>query len=225
VFLKICGITRLVDARHAVEQGATALGFVLWPKSPRFVSNRKVAEIVAALPPSITTVGVFVNESPEGIALTMERTGLTVVQLHGDEPAPYARALRWPIWRAVTLDTADDVFAEWSAETTFLVDAADPDKRGGTGQVVEWTKAAPLARRRRIVLAGGLTPDNVQAAIREVQPYGVDVSSGVEDAPGLKDPKKVALFLERARRVMAELYATEMRKRLDISKRRKRIVN
>ena len=215
MLLKICGITRLVDARHAIDEGATALGFILWPQSPRFVSNRKVAEIVAALPPSVVTVGVFVNQSPEGIALTMERTGLTTVQLHGDESAAYASALEWPIWRSVTLEASDDCFEMWPADTTFLVDAADPERRGGTGQSVDWTKAAALARRRHVVLAGGLTPDNVEAAIYAVNPYGVDVSSGVEDEPGVKNAKKVTRFLTHARRAMADLQNREQRKRME----------
>ena len=207
MFLKICGITRLVDARHAVEQGATALGFVLWPKSPRFVSNRKVAEIVAALPPSVTTVGVFVNESVDGIALTMKRTGLTAVQLHGDESAAYAQQLQWPIFRSVTLETANAVAAEWPAGATLLLDAADPDRRGGTGESVNWSKAAAIARRRPTVLAGGLTPDNVREAILTVHPHGVDVSSGVEDVPGIKNAKRVASFLTRAQDAMRYLRA------------------
>jgi phosphoribosylanthranilate isomerase len=213
VFLKICGITRLVDARHAVEHGATALGFVLWPKSPRFVSNRKVAEIVAALP-GVLTVGVFVNQPPELIALTMEETGLTTIQLHGDERAAGAGALRWPILRSVTLDSVDEVFEAWPKETTFLIDASDPVRRGGTGQAVDWTRAAKLAQRRKVILAGGLSPDNVAEAIAAVQPYGVDVSSGVEDAPGLKNPAKVRTFLTRARLAAAEFEDQERRKRM-----------
>lgn len=205
--MKICGITRLIDARHAIEHGATALGFVLWPQSPRFVSNRKVAEIVAALPASVMTVGVFVNQPPEEIVMTMERTGLTTAQLHGDEPAAYANLLRSPlssIWKSVTLEKADEAFEMWPAETTFVLDAADPVRRGGTGQIVDWAEAAVLARRRNVVLAGGLTPDNVGDAIVAVHPFGVDVSSGVEDAPGLKNAKKVTRFLANARK--AEQY-------------------
>lgn len=205
MFLKICGITRLADAKHAIDQGATALGFVLWPRSPRFVSDRQVAEIVAALPSSVVTVGVFVNQPPELIAMTMERTSLTMVQLHGDEPSTYAAVLSWPILRSVSLDTSDGMVEAWPAETTFLVDAFDPERRGGTGQAVDWTKAAVLARLRRTVLAGGLTPDNVEEAIALVNPYGVDVSSGVEHAPGVKDAKKVARFLLNAQKGMARV--------------------
>lgn len=204
MFLKICGITRLADAKHAIDEGATALGFILWPKSPRFISSRQVAEIVAALPGSIVTVGVFVNQPPELISLTMEETGLTTVQLHGDELAASAKSFAWPILRSVTLDSFDDVSGAWPEDTTFLVDAADPERRGGTGQAVDWTRAAAVARRRRLVLAGGLTPDNVEEAIVAVHPWGVDVSSGVEESPGLKSAKKVTRFLANARK--AERY-------------------
>ena len=190
------------DAQHAAEHGATALGFVLWPQSPRFVSDRMVAEIVATLPDSMKTVGVFVNESPEGIALTMQRTGLNMVQLHGDEPNTYASHLAWPIVRSVTLDTSAAIVSEWPVETTLLLDAADPERRGGTGQAVDWAKAATLARRHRVVLAGGLTPENVGEAIAAVRPYGIDVSSGVEDAPGLKNAEKVSRFLANALKAM-----------------------
>jgi len=206
VFLKICGITRSSDATYAVEHGATALGFVLWPRSPRFVSDAQVAEIVATLPPSVTTVGVFVNASPESIALTVKRTGLQMVQLHGDEPSTYATVLTWPILRSVTLDATDGMVESWPAETTFLVDASDPERRGGTGQAVDWTRAASLAQLRRTVLAGGLTADNVEEAIAAVRPYGVDVSSGVEDAPGVKNAERVARFLANAQRAMARLH-------------------
>lgn len=202
MFLKICGITSADAALYAVEQGATALGFVLWPRSPRFVQREDVARIVAQLPATVTTVGVFVNESSDEIARTMERTSLTAIQLHGDEPAAYGGALAWPIVRSVTLETASTIALEWSEDTTLLLDAADPDRRGGTGEQVDWDAAAALARKRRVVLAGGLTPENVAEAIARVRPYGVDVSSGVEDAPGVKNPDKVARFLAYARKAM-----------------------
>jgi len=202
VFLKICGITSLEDAAHAVEHGATALGFVLWPRSPRFVQRDDVARIVAHLPATVTTVGVFVNESSEEIARTMERTNLTAIQLHGDEPPSYGHALAWPILRSVTLETAARIAREWSDDTTLLLDAADPERRGGTGQQVDWEAAAELAGIHRVVLAGGLTPGNVAGAIARVHPYGVDVSTGVEDAPGVKNADKVSQFLAYARKAM-----------------------
>ena len=200
--MKICGITNLDDAAHAVAEGATALGFVLWPRSPRYVARDAVARIVAQLPATVTTVGVFVNESSDEIARTMERTNLTAVQLHGDEQGEYANELAWPILRSVTLATVPGVVAGWSEDTILLLDAADLERRGGTGQQVDWERAATLARKRRVVLAGGLTPVNVADAIAIVRPYGVDVSSGVEDAPGVKNPEKVAQFLSAARNAM-----------------------
>ena len=199
MFVKVCGITRLTDALYAVEQGATALGFIFWPRSPRAVNPERAAEIVAELPSSVTTFGVFVNEPIEGIRAMVAKTGITAVQLHGDEPPAYADALEWPLIRAVDADEVEDACGAWSAQTLLLLDTIDPVRRGGTGVPVDWTLAAGVARRRRIVLAGGLTPDSVSTAIHAVRPYGVDVSSGVESSPGVKDFGKVARFIANAR--------------------------
>jgi phosphoribosylanthranilate isomerase len=199
VFLKVCGITRLTDALHAVNHGATALGFVFWPRSPRFVTPEAAADIVAELPSTVMAVGVFVNESIDGIRSVAGRVRLSTVQLHGDEPPAYADGLAWPILRSVTLESARSALDAWAPETMWLLDAADLERRGGTGQTVDWMEAAALAREHQVVLAGGLTPENVGEAIRSVQPYGVDVSSGVEESPGVKDFGKVARFLENAR--------------------------
>jgi phosphoribosylanthranilate isomerase len=199
MFVKICGITRLTDALYAVEQGATALGFIFWPRSPRAIGPERAAEIVAELPSSITTFGVFVNEPIEGIRAMVAKTGITAVQLHGDEPPAYADALEWPLIRAVDADDVEDACGAWSEQTLLLLDTIDPVRRGGTGVPVDWTLAAGVARRRRIVLAGGLTADSVSTAIHAVRPYGVDVSSGVESSPGVKDFGKVARFISNAR--------------------------
>jgi phosphoribosylanthranilate isomerase len=199
MLVKVCGITRVIDARQAVEEGVDALGFVFWPKSPRYIAPERAAEIVSMLPARVCAVGVFVNESVDGIADVVARSGVGTVQLHGDEPPDYATALAWPVWRAVTVDNAEAAARVWPAETMLLVDASDRERRGGTGTVVDWPRAATIARIRRVILAGGLTPDNVDEAIRVVQPYGVDVSSGVEEAPGVKNSDKVARFLARAR--------------------------
>jgi phosphoribosylanthranilate isomerase len=203
MFLKVCGITRLTDALHAVQHGATAIGFVFWPKSPRCVGPERAAEIIAELPSNVTTVGVFVNEPVVGIRQVVAAAGLTMVQLHGDEPPAYADALPVPLLRSVTLDEVPDVFDDWPAGTAWLLDAADPVRRGGTGKTVDWQRAAAAARDRQVVLAGGLTPENVAEAIGIVRPFGVDVSSGVEAAPGVKDFAKVARFLENAKRAFA----------------------
>jgi phosphoribosylanthranilate isomerase len=197
--LKVCGMTRVEDAQHAVAHGATAIGFVFWPRSPRHVSPDQAAAIVAKLPRSVMTVGVFVNETFDDVQAVVERTGIAVVQLHGDERAAGVSALRVPVIRSLTLDNADAVGQEWPAGTTFLLDAADPVRRGGTGRRVDWKSAADVAARRRVILAGGLTAENVADAIAQVRPWGVDVSSGVEASPGVKNPDAVAAFLASAR--------------------------
>lgn len=199
MFIKVCGITRAEDARHAAEHGATALGFVFWSRSPRHVSPEEAAAIIATLPADMMPVGVFVDESIETVRAVVEQTGIRAVQLHGDETPDYAQTLGCPVLRAVRVDEASAEFGAWPAETMFLVDTVDPVRRGGTGVTVDWASAAALARGRRVVLAGGLTPGNVAEAIAAVRPFGVDVSSGVEAAPGIKDPDKVARFLANAR--------------------------
>ena len=199
LFVKICGITRLPDALHAVEHGANALGFVFWPQSPRYISPERAAAIIAALPSGVSAVGVFVNETVDGIKRVAAETGISAIQLHGDEAPTYAEALDWPVLRATTVEQIEQASAVWPTGTTFLIDTADPVRRGGTGRTVDWQQAASAARARRIVLAGGLTPDNVAEAVGMVRPFGVDVSSGVEDAPGVKNGDKVARFLASAR--------------------------
>jgi phosphoribosylanthranilate isomerase len=201
MFLKVCGITRLEDAEHAVACGATALGFVFWPRSPRYIAPEAAASIVARVPAGVTTVGVFVNEPVAGIRDAVRAAGVSTVQLHGDEPVSYAAALAQPLLRALDVDAALD--DGWPPETTILLDAADRERRGGTGARVDWARAEEVARRRQVVLAGGLTPENVETAIDQVGPWGVDVSSGVESAPGVKDAVRVNEFLRRARLAFA----------------------
>lgn len=202
MFVKVCGITRLTDALHAVRQGADALGFVFWPKSPRFITPERAAEIIGELPPQVMTIGVFVNESVDGIRDVVARSGITAVQLHGDEPPVYADAIDSPLLRSMTVAEVD-MCGAWPAGTIFLVDAHDPVRRGGTGARVDWSRAAQVARDWRVILAGGLTPDNVAQAIATVQPYGVDVSTGVEESPGVKSFDKVTRFVANARRALS----------------------
>jgi phosphoribosylanthranilate isomerase len=196
MFLKICGLTTAGDAVHAARAGATALGVVFAPSSPRRVTADQARDIVEAVPGDVPVVGVFVNEPIDSIVGIVAHTGIRIVQLHGDEPETYAAALKMPLIRASGVDGAPE--SRWTT-ATLLLDAVSDSQRGGTGTRIDWPVAAAIARRRRVVLAGGLTPENVAEAIASVQPFGVDVSSGVEDAPGRKNRDKVARFLEEAR--------------------------
>jgi phosphoribosylanthranilate isomerase len=196
MFVKICGITRPVDAEAAVVAGANALGFVFWPKSPRFIDPYSARTIVAGLPPFVVPVGVFVNQPAEYVKGVAALVGLGAVQLHGDEEAAYLAAIRHPVIKAIPVDHGPDRLEQWSPRTMLLLDVRDPVARGGTGQTIDWTAAASIAKRRRCLLAGGLTPDNAAEAIAVVQPYGIDVSSGVERSPGVKDPARIRALIE-----------------------------
>jgi phosphoribosylanthranilate isomerase len=190
--VKICGITRLDDALAAVEAGANAIGFVFWPNSPRFVDPYRARTIAARLPPFVTAVGLFVDQPAAYVNGVASLVRLGAVQLHGDETPAFASAVGSPIIKALPVDAA----AAWPLETTLLLDARDPVKRGGTGRTIDWAAAAAVAARRRVLLAGGLTPDNVADAIAQVRPFGVDVSSGVERTPGIKDHQRIRALFE-----------------------------
>jgi len=200
--VKICGITNLEDARHAVGCGADALGFVFYAGSPRCVDPEGARQIIAELPPIVTTVGLFVNEEPTHIREMVEFCRLDRVQLHGDESPEQCSELRFPVIKAVRLKDgmAEENLARYRV-SALLLDAYVPDRFGGTGQLCDWEMAARISARHRVVLAGGLTPDNVAEAVRRVRPYAVDVSSGVEDAPGVKSQGKVADFIRAAKEV------------------------
>jgi phosphoribosylanthranilate isomerase len=200
MFLKICGITSEADGRHAARAGATAIGFVFWARCPRYVEPDRAAAIAAALPEEVARVGVFVDASVDRIREVAREDGLTTVQLHGHEAPAYVDALELPILRAARVEDIGVSLRGWPGDTTFLLDAIDETTRGGTGEVIDWSRAAAIARSRRVVLAGGLSSENVETAITMVHPFGVDVSSGVEDSPGVKDPDKVTRFLANARR-------------------------
>lgn len=203
--LKICGMTRAGDALHAVREGATAIGFVFWKGSPRYIEPARAGEIAAALPATVTTVGVFVNEPVDAIRETARVAGLRMVQLHGEETPAYREQIDRPVMRAVTLDTMVETMKTWPADTTLLLDSTDPSRRGAGRVAVDWPRAAVITRGRRVVLAGGLTPDNIEEAIVTVRPIGVDVASGVESAPGVKDLDKVARFLANAQAAFARM--------------------
>ncbi len=196
VRVKICGIRRLDDARLAADLGASAIGFVFWPGSPRFVDPFRAKQIAAVLPPFVSTVGVFVNQPYEHVSGVARLLNLAAIQLHGDEdPRDFLRAGHRVI-KAMAVGAAfdDGAVRALPAPVTVLLDAHDPIRRGGTGAAIDWTAAARVASARRTILSGGLHPANVRAAVEQVQPYAIDVSSGVESAPGIKDPEKLRAF-------------------------------
>jgi len=200
VKVKICGITILEDALAAVEAGADALGFVFYPPSPRHIHPEQAADIIRRLPPFVQTVGLFVDAELSIVNTTADRCGLDVVQLHGDETPGYCESVRRRVIKAFRVRDISSLDSLLQYQVSgCLLDAWSPAAPGGTGQSFNWEIAAVAAAQRPIILAGGLTPDNVAEAVRRVQPYAVDVSSGVECAPGRKDIDKVRTFITRAR--------------------------
>jgi phosphoribosylanthranilate isomerase len=196
--IKVCGITRADDARRAVDLGVDALGFVFWAGSARCVSLQQAAQITAALPPFVATVGVFVNQPLDEVRAVAAGAGLSAIQLHGDEaPGAFAGVAARRI-KAIGVGPGFDParVAAWPPDVWPLLDAHDPARRGGTGRVIDWAAAAAVARARPIILAGGLDASNVRGAIAQVRPFAVDVSSGVEREPGLKDPERLRAFVE-----------------------------
>jgi len=201
VRVKICGITNLDDAMAAVDFGADALGFVFFRESPRCIKHADAGKIIKKLPPFITTIGVFVDEKPEQIEKIVTMTGIDVIQLHGNESPEWCNLSRRMIKaiRVKSLESLDPLIHYKDRVSAFLLDTFTPDIFGGTGQIFNWDIATYAKQFGRIILAGGLTPDNVVKAVRRVQPYGVDVSSGVESGKGKKDHKKMKLFIEKAK--------------------------
>lgn len=197
--VKICGITRLEDALAAAEAGADAIGLNFCPQSPRFVSAETAAAIVAALPPTICRVGVFVDADRRQVEELAERLDLTALQFHGSELPGYCRGWKRKVIKALRLRDAESAAAARRYEVAFvLADAYVEGRQGGTGQPVRRELLAGLDRAR-LILAGGLDPDNVAEAVRAVRPAGVDVASGVESAPGIKDHERVRKFIAHAK--------------------------
>lgn len=202
--VKICGITSPEDALTAVEAGADALGFVFYKESPRHIFPEEAARIIRLLPPFVQVVGLFVNEAPEIVNQVSRTCRLGLVQLHGDETPDYCRRIEQRVMKAFRIHslTCLDPIADYRLSGC-LLDAYSPTAFGGTGMSFNWEIAREaITRGHRIVLAGGLTPDNVAEAIRQVRPYGVDVSSGVESAPGKKDTDKVREFIRNAKEAL-----------------------
>lgn len=207
--VKICGIRDETSALAAAEAGADAVGFI-FAQSPRHLEPAQARRIAAALPPFVARVGVVVNEPLESLRELVDAVRLDAVQLHGDEPAAYCRAaqdLRVTVVKAVPVSgPLDPERLRDFRVGAVLLDTHRPGLRGGTGEPFDWRLAAPAARAVRVILSGGLSPENVAAAIAAVRPYGVDVSSGVE-TDGRKDPGKIRAFIEAARAADAALAA------------------
>ena len=220
LFVKVCGITRLQDADQAADLGASAIGFIFWPGSPRYIAPEDARAIVRRKAAGLRAVGVFVDEAAERVQQIAEVVGLDLVQLHGAEPPSVVRTLSRALARnvpgtvfpttvengsrnpcrvikALTLNgDAPLDLTELDDDVLILLDAHDPARHGGTGRTIDWAAARRVASARRTILAGGLNPENVGAAVAAVEPYGLDVSSGVESAPGVKDATRLKRFFE-----------------------------
>ena len=203
--VKICGITCTEDARVAAAAGADALGFVFVKDSPRFVDPEEARRIIAGLPPFVCPVGVFVDETVDAVGTFCRFCGIQAAQLHGDETPEQCLDLqvrmKIPVIKAFRLKGQEDLdrMSRYRVQG-YLLDTWDPSKRGGTGQPADWGLAAQACASGPILLAGGLNPENVRAACARVRPYGVDVSSGVEIAPGRKDGDRVRAFMRAVRK-------------------------
>ena len=200
VKVKVCGMTSLKDALVAVEGGADAVGFIFYKKSPRSVTMKTVREIVLELPPFVDTVGVFVDETAEQINKIADYCNLDIIQLHGDESPTYCKKIRRKVIKAFRIKDMQSVKKISNFQVSgFLLDTFSENLHGGTGKVFDWNLALPAKKFGPVIMAGGLTPNNVQQAVRQIRPYGVDVCSGVESEPGIKDHKKVRAFLNNAK--------------------------
>ena len=202
VRVKICGITNVEDARLAVEAGADLIGLNFYPPSPRCISEHTAQEICAVLPATVWRVGVFVNAGRERIATLAERLNLHAVQFHGDETNADCAGWSQKTIKAVRIGLEDlQLQGEAYPSDYLLLDTHSPGRYGGTGKTFAWEQVVNLsaAQRQHIILAGGLTAENVAAAVQAVQPWAVDVASGVESAPGRKDPEKLRAFIHYAK--------------------------
>jgi phosphoribosylanthranilate isomerase len=195
--IKICGITRQEDARVAVASGADAIGLVFYAPSPRNIGLPQARAIIAATPPFVTVVGLFVDPAPEEVESVLRQCSLGMLQFHGDEAPDFCRSFGLPYIKAARVKAGADLvqyLSRYHAAQGWLLDAYHDRLYGGTGEAFDW-KLIPRDLARPVILSGGLTPDNVGAAVRQVRPWAVDVSSGVEVAKGVKDAAKIAAFI------------------------------
>jgi phosphoribosylanthranilate isomerase len=203
-WIKICGITQAQDALQAAELGVDAIGVVLYPKSSRAVSVDALAGIVANVRERVTVVALFVNPEPDLVRQALATQSVDLLQFHGDETAEFCEQFNMPYMKAVAVRADSDLksaLAAYESAQFILLDSYDPVMPGGTGKTFDWDKVSELTEQQqaRLVLAGGLRPDNVREAIEIVHPFGVDVSSGVEASKGIKDHNKMKLFVEGVR--------------------------
>ena len=198
--VKICGLTSPEQALSCAELGADWIGLNCWPGSSRYIFPEEVRKIVSALPESVTTVGIFVNESPESLEKIMFETRLDLAQLHGDESVELTAKLVVPFYKAfhVSAEFKLEKIQEFGREY-FLLDAFSKNHYGGSGQKIDWDLASTASGLGKLILAGGMTPENVAEAVKIVQPWGVDVCSGVESEPGIKDLWRVEKFIRNLR--------------------------
>lgn len=199
--VKICGITSVADAQIAVKAGADAIGLVFYAPSPRAVSVEQAREIAASVGPFVTVVGLFVNAEETFVREALANVALHVLQFHGDESREFCEQFQRPYMKAIRMRPELDVaqaIAEYPSAAAILLDAYRPGVPGGTGETFDWQRV-PLQASRPVVLAGGLTPENIALAVQSTQVYGVDVSGGVESSPGKKDEQKVEQFIHNAR--------------------------
>ncbi len=200
VRVKICGITRVEDGICAARNGADAIGLVFYPPSPRAIDWQQARAVVNALPPFVSTVGLFVNADRQEVEQVLDRVALDLLQFHGDETPDYCSGFSRPWIKAVRMRPDVDLHAEaerYHQASALLVDAYRPGTPGGTGEVFDWRRI-PAQLQKPLVLAGGLNPENVSDAIEAVHPWAVDVSGGVEQDKGVKSHRKVAQFIESA---------------------------
>ena len=199
--VKICGITRREDALESVKQGADAIGLVFYPPSPRAVSVEQASRIVEGLPPFVTVVGLFVNAERSEIAATLAQTRIDLLQFHGDESPEACESYGRPYIKAIRMREGIDLTAlkrQYPGAAALLLDAYTKGVPGGTGTRFDWDRI-PRGLNGSIILAGGLSPENIESAVRQVRPFAVDVSGGVESQKGIKDPAKIALLMQGVR--------------------------
>jgi phosphoribosylanthranilate isomerase len=211
VRVKICGITNWTDARLAVTAGADALGFNFYRKSPRYIAPDEARLIATRLPRRVLLVGVFVNASPEDVLRAARNVDLNLVQLHGEESPSDVEELSgsFPVVKAFRVRNGfgGERLKRYRGAAAFLLDGFDAKRRGGTGKTFDWSVAKKAKKYGAIIIAGGLTPENIASAIRQTKPFGVDICSGVESRPGRKDPERLDALMHEVEIIRKELAA------------------